>query len=98
VNPGDHTNASGPDEVSGTDLAVLAALVKHQGRVVGRSTLLRDAQLSHCTERRCDSAIVSLRRVLGADSIITVRRRGWMLSPAGVLTAESLLESTPLAS
>jgi DNA-binding response OmpR family regulator len=98
VNPGDDTTDSGSGEVSGTDLALLSALLKHQGRVVGRSTLLREANLSHCTERRCDSAIVSLRRVLGADSIITVRRRGWMLSPTGVQAAGALLESTPLAS
>jgi DNA-binding winged helix-turn-helix (wHTH) protein len=71
-----------PPALSATDLAVLNVLREHTGRIVGRATINRLAGLDHCTERRCDSAIVSLRRVLGQDAIVTVRRRGWMLTDA----------------
>jgi DNA-binding response OmpR family regulator len=75
---------SGPRHgLTATETAVLDVLRRSAGRVVGRATINREAGLDHCTERRCDSAIVSLRRVLGPDSIVTVRRRGWMLTEAG---------------
>ena len=78
-----------------TETAVLEVLRRCAGRVVGRATINREAGLDHCTERRCDSAIVSLRRVLGPDSIITVRRRGWMLTGAGAELAGELLGPRP---
>ena len=39
------------------------------------------AGLTACSERRCDSLIVGVRRAIGADRVRTVRRRGWMLVP-----------------
>lgn len=83
-------DASTP-QLSGTDMAVLAVLRASAGRVVGRDTILRLAGLDHCGARRCDSAIVSIRKVLGIDSILTVRRRGWMLTDCGLERAEDLL-------
>ena len=82
-------DASTP-QLSGTDMAVLAVLRASAGRVVGRDTILRRAGLDHCGNRRCDSAIVSIRKVLGLDSILTVRRRGWMLTDAGLERATDL--------
>lgn len=79
-----------PPGLSTTDAAVLRVLRDHAGRIVGRSTINREAGLDHCTERRCDSAIVSLRRVLGPDAIVTVRRRGWMLTGPGTAAADRL--------
>lgn len=83
--------ATTPSGLSTTDSAVLQVLREHAGRIVGRATINRQAGLDHCTERRCDSAIVSLRRVLGQDSIVTVRRRGWMLTDGGAGRATDLL-------
>jgi len=83
--------ASPPPGLSSTDTAVLHVLREHAGRIVGRATINRLAGLDHCAERRCDSAIVSLRRVLGQEAIVTVRRRGWMLTDSGAARAEELL-------
>ena len=79
-----------PVLLSGTDRAVLDALCGAAGRVIGRETILRRAGLDHCGSRRCDSAIVNIRKVLGLDSIVTVRRRGWMLTDAGLERADHL--------
>jgi DNA-binding winged helix-turn-helix (wHTH) protein len=70
---------------------VLSVLVEHSDRVIGRRELARRAGLADLSERRCDSILVHLRRALGPTSIITVRRRGWMLSPPSVATAATLL-------
>jgi DNA-binding response OmpR family regulator len=67
--------------------AVLQVLLANRARVIGRRELARLAGLSELSERRCDSVLVNLRRALGADSILTVRRRGWMLSPSGARAA-----------
>ncbi len=85
-------------QLSPADLAVLRTLLTHSGQVLGRTTIQRFAGLDHCSARRCDSVLVSLRRVLGADAIITVRQRGWMLSDSGVLAAEEVLGRPAIAS
>jgi DNA-binding response OmpR family regulator len=71
--------------------AVLAVLLENQNRVVGRRELARQAGLAGLNERRCDSLLVGLRRVLGADAIVTVRSRGWMLNASAVSRATELL-------
>ena len=45
----------------------------------------------YSTERRCDGVVSNLRRVLGDTAIITVRRRGWILSSVAICAAEALL-------
>ena len=72
------------------ELAVLQALIDCSGRVVGRRELARRAGIADLNERRCDSLLVSVRRVLGAEAIRTVRGRGWMLE-AAVIDRASLL-------
>jgi DNA-binding winged helix-turn-helix (wHTH) protein len=72
--------------------AVLSALVANRGRVLGREELSRLAGLSELSERRCDSVLVGIRRALGADAIVTVRRRGWMLTEPAIRAALQLLE------
>lgn len=79
----------GPAEV-----AVLRVLVDRAGKVTGRHDLNRMAGLEG-SGRRCDAALVLLRRALGPDAIRTVRRRGWMLSSESVTRAQFLLDSSP---
>ena len=71
--------------------AVLAVLLSNRGRVVSRRELSRQAGLGALSERRCDGVIVALRRRFGADSVITVRSRGWMLAPTAETAASTLL-------
>jgi len=52
--------------------------------VLSRSEIARQAGIDELSERRCDSLIVGIRRRIGAEQIVTVRRRGWML-PGGDL-------------
>lgn len=54
-------------------------LAGHTGRVLSRAELARRAGLADLSARRCDSLIVGIRRAIGHDRIVTVRRRGWML-------------------
>jgi DNA-binding response OmpR family regulator len=62
------------------ELAVYQALLDRRGRVVSRSELARAAEIADLCDRRCDSLIVGIRRVIGSERIVTVRRRGWMLT------------------
>ena len=73
--------------------AVLSVLLDNCGRVLGRRELARQAGMSELSERRCDSVLVGIRRALGQDAIVTVRRRGWMLSPEAVGRARDTLLS-----
>lgn len=76
----------GPNE-----LAVLQVFLDCGNRVVSRLEIARRAGLAGMNERRCDSILVSLRRVLGAESIRTVRGRGWMLEIGAVERAHHLI-------
>ena len=80
-----------PGLISETDLSILRVLLDAKGRVVSRESILRLAGLDNVSARRADSSLVVLRKVLGADSIVTVRRRGWMLSDEAHKAAEILL-------
>jgi DNA-binding winged helix-turn-helix (wHTH) protein len=73
--------------------AVLTALVEHQGRVVDRERLRRVAGLAELSERRCDSVVTGIRRALGEDAVLTVRRRGWRLNPEVLAVAMALVAS-----
>ena len=70
--------------------AVLGVLVGQHGRVIDRATLRRDAGLDDLSARRCDALLVGVRRALGRDAVVTVRRRGWRLSPDAVAVAVAL--------
>jgi DNA-binding response OmpR family regulator len=73
------------------ELAVLGVLLQFSGRVVNRHELARQSGLADRSERRCDAILVSIRRVLGPDSIRTVRSRGWMLTAEATEAAKSLV-------
>jgi DNA-binding winged helix-turn-helix (wHTH) protein len=77
--------------LSETDLSILRVLSDSQGRIVSRESILRLAGLDNVSARRADASLVVLRKVLGADSVITVRRRGWMLSDEAHKAAVKLL-------
>lgn len=72
-------NPLGAPSLGVQERALLAVLLANRGRVVSRRELARHAGLAHLSDRRCDSLIVGIRRVLGPDAIRTVRSRGWML-------------------
>ena len=73
--------------------AVLAALVDNSGRVLDRDRLRRDAGLTELSPRRCDAALVGIRRALGDDAVVTVRRRGWRLNPDVMALAAAIVAS-----
>ncbi len=77
--------------LSPTEMKVLRVLWESQGKVLGRETLMRKAGLDVSSARRVDSSMVVLRRVLGPDSLRTVRQRGWMLTEEGYLAAQRFL-------
>jgi DNA-binding response OmpR family regulator len=77
--------------LTAVDLRILDALMEQQGRVTSRDTLMRLAAVDSLASRRVDVSIVALRKVLGPESIITVRQRGWMLTPVGLREAEMLV-------
>ena len=69
---------------------MLGVLLAHRGRVISRRELARRAGLANLSERRCDSLLVSIRRALGPQSVVTVRSRGWMLSDGAIDAAFAL--------
>jgi DNA-binding winged helix-turn-helix (wHTH) protein len=73
------------------DLHILRLLVESQGKIVGRDFLARQTGLDSASARRVDASLVVIRRWLGADSLVTVRRRGWMLSETGHTSAMAFL-------
>jgi DNA-binding response OmpR family regulator len=85
---------SHPDKMSlsPTEMKVLRVLWESQGKVLSRETLMRKAGLDVSSARRVDSSMVVLRRVLGPDSLRTVRQRGWMLTEEGHVIAQRFLE------
>jgi DNA-binding response OmpR family regulator len=74
------------------DIKVLEVLVESSGRVVGRDFIARQTGIESGTARRVDASLVALRRVLGHDSLLTVRSRGWMLTPEGEASARTVLQ------
>lgn len=70
---------------------MLAVLVANHRRVIGRRELARLAGLAELNDRRCDSILVGVRRLLGADAIVTVRSRGWMLAEHALPQAVAVL-------
>lgn len=79
--------------LSETDRAILKVLADSRDRVVSRDSLLRLAGLDNVSARRADSSLVVLRKLLGSENLITVRRRGWMLSNEAHIVAAKLLSS-----
>lgn len=73
--------------------AVLAVLTVHSGRIVYRDELRREAGLDELDPRRCEALLVGIRRVLGPDAIVTVRRRGWMLAAHVFPVAAAIVSS-----
>ncbi len=73
------------------DIKILEVLVESSGRVVGRDYIARQTGIESSAARRVDASLVALRRTLGPDSLLTVRSRGWMLSPEAEASARALL-------
>lgn len=70
---------------------MVEVLLANRHRVLGRRELARLSGVAGLNERRCDSLLVDVRRALGTDAVVTVRSRGWMLSPDAVDHAESFV-------
>ena len=77
--------------LSDHEVAVLRVLVESTGRVVGRLEVARRAGIADLGERRTDSLLVGIRRVLGSGAIRTVRGRGWILEQDASVRARKLL-------
>lgn len=88
----DKTTLDPVSPLSDKDRAVLRVLVERAGKVTDRISLNRLAGLTG-TPRRCETILVTLRRVLGDDAIVTIRRRGWMLTEAALPRARRLLDT-----
>ena len=71
-----------PDDMilNDREMSLLRVLAESRGRVVTRSELARRAGLRHLQPRRVDVLLVNVRRVAGAERLINVRGRGWMLT------------------
>ena len=89
--PDSDSHVHTPGLLSQTDLSILRVLSDAKGRVVSRDSLLRLAGIDNVSARRADASLVVLRKVLGAENVITVRRRGWMLSDEAHVLAAKLL-------
>ncbi|CAB4583653.1 MAG: winged helix-turn-helix domain-containing protein [Actinomycetes bacterium] len=87
------SNPLGSASLGVQERAVLSALLANKQRVLSRRELARHAGLAELSERRCDSVLVGLRKRLGADAIVTVRSRGWMLSASAEAAALALLDA-----
>jgi DNA-binding response OmpR family regulator len=59
--------------------AVYEALAARPNRVMTRLEIARAVGIIDLNQRRCDSLIVGIRRVIGSDCLLTVRRRGYLL-------------------
>jgi hypothetical protein len=81
-----------PGPLGRQERAVLSVLADNAGRVVSRRELARQVGLADLSARRCDSLLVGVRRAIGAESIRTVRSRGWILQPEAIDAAERLLQ------
>lgn len=91
--PQQHAAGAADTHLGPREIAVLDALVQNAGRVVYREQLRRDAGLDELHVRRCESVLVDIRRALGPEALVTVRRRGWRLSPDGVALAMAIVSS-----
>ena len=90
--PAQHPSQSPADPRLGVnELAVLQVFLECRGRVVSRAEIARRAGLTGMNQRRCDSLLVAIRRVLGAEAIRTVRGRGWMLELDALERAHHLI-------
>ncbi|CAB4612368.1 unannotated protein [freshwater metagenome] len=85
------TEISGDSRPTPLDIEVLRILVASAGKIVGRDFIARQSGLDSTCARRVDASLVAIRRWLGSDALITVRRRGWMLTSEGQETAETFL-------
>ena len=73
------TNVPIGAELGEREEAILRVLQTRRGRVVTRTELARAAGLP-VTSRRIDVHLVNVRRHLGAEELVNVRSRGWMLA------------------
>lgn len=85
------STAASATSIGAHERAILEVFIQNEGRIVSRLELSRQAGLAELNTRRCDSLLVTLRRILGQDAIITVRQRGWMLAEQARALAASLL-------
>ena len=77
--PGSDHSAPPLALLTAQERAVYDVLTAHAGKVISRNEIAREAGISNLNVRRCDSLIVGIRRCVGADRIVTIRRRGWMM-------------------
>lgn len=82
---------SGDSRPTPLDIEVLRILIASADKIVGRDFIARQSGLDSTSARRVDASLVAIRRWLGADVLVTVRRRGWMLTTDGHVAAAAFL-------
>jgi DNA-binding response OmpR family regulator len=85
------TTDSAYSPLTALEIQILRLLMESPGKIVGRDFLARQTGVDSTSARRVDASLVAIRRWLGADSLVTVRSRGWMLNDGGHVAAEILL-------
>jgi DNA-binding response OmpR family regulator len=85
------TTHSAHSHPTALEIQILHLLMESPGKIVGRDFLARQTGLESASARRVDASLVSIRRWLGADCLVTVRRRGWMLSETGHAAATTFI-------
>jgi hypothetical protein len=70
-----------PPVLGAHERAMLTVLAQRPGKVVTNEVIAQRLGLPSLTPRRATELVGGINGALGTDAVVTVPRRGWMLSP-----------------